>query len=330
MVSAEQRIPRGRPTRFLQSWTSVTPDKVIITAALTGSVHTPTMSPYLPITPEQIVEEAVRSYDAGAAVAHIHVRDPGDGRPVADPALFRDVTTKIAHRCPIITCITTGGGAQHTLEQRITAVRDLRPELASLNAGSMNFATFPWSTKVSEFKYPWERQALESSEDFVFSNTFKTMRSFLEVFQETQTKPELEVYDLGMVNNIAFHLKTGALRSPVYVQFVLGILGGAAASVDNLTSLCREARDVLGDFSWSVCAAGRHQIRMCTVALAMGGNVRVGLEDNIYLERGVLARSSAEQVSKIARIASELGREPATPDEARRMLGVRANNHSEN
>lgn len=312
-----------RFSRFPHSCAPMTPDKVIITAALTGSVHTPTMSPYLPLTPDQIVAEAVRSYEAGAAIAHIHVRDPADGRPVADPALFREVVTKISQRCPIITCITTGGGAQHTIEQRIAAVRELRPELASLNAGSMNFATFPLSTKVSEFKYPWEKQALESTEDFVFSNTFKMMRSFLEVFEETQTKPELEVYDLGMVNNIAFYLRSGSLRPPVYVQFVLGILGGASASVDNLTSLCREAREVLGEFSWSVCAAGRHQMRMCTHALAMGGNVRVGLEDNVYLERGVLARSSADQVSKIARIARELGREPATPDEARSMLALR-------
>ena len=305
------------------------PDKVIITAALTGSIHTPTMTPYLPITPDQIVEEAVRSYEAGAAVAHVHVRNPEDGRPVADQVLFREVVSEIRRRCPIIVCVTTGGGAGHTVQQRIAAVQDLRPELASLNAGSMNFASFPMSTKVSEFRYPWERQALEATEDFIFANTFKTMRDFLEVFKDAQIKPELEVYDLGMINNIAFNLNAGYLRPPVYIQFVLGILGGASASTDNLTFLYRAARAALGEFSWSVCAAGRHQMDMCTVALAMGGNVRVGLEDSIYLEKGVLAKSSAEQVSKIARIARELGREPATPDEAGNILGLHRMNRVE-
>lgn len=298
--------------------------KVIVTAAITGAIHTPSMSPYLPITPKQIADEAVRAYEAGAAVAHIHVRDPETGRPKSDMELFRQVVTDVKRRCNIVLCLTTGGGLGMTPEQRVAVVPTFKPELGSFNFGSMNFALFPVvSSGRYEFKFDWESQYLAGTEDVIFPNTFKTMREFCAHFKTNDTKPELEVYDLGQVNNVAFMIEQGHLQRPPYIQFVLGILGGAAATVDNLQFLYRTAREYIGDFHWSVCAAGRHQMTMCTQALMMGGNVRVGLEDNLYLERGVMAKSNAEQVEKIIRIARELGREPATPDEARQILGLK-------
>jgi uncharacterized protein (DUF849 family) len=299
-------------------------DKVIITAAITGAIHTPSMSPYLPITPKQIADEAVRAYEEGAAVAHIHVRNPENGMPVSDLSLFREVAAEVKSRCNIILCLTTGGGLGMTPAQRVAVVPELKPELASLNFGSVNFALFHiLADRTQEFKYPWEKEYLAMTEDHIFPNTFKTLREFAETFNACETKPELEIYDLGMINNVAFMLQRGHLKKPVYLQFVLGILGGAPATLENLMFFYQTAKNLIGEFAWSVCAAGRHQIRMCTAALLMGGNVRVGLEDNLYLEKGVMAKSNAEQVAKIARIARELGREPAAPDEARRMLGLK-------
>ncbi len=297
--------------------------KVIITAALTGSIHTPTMSPYLPITPDQIAEEAVRACDAGAAVVHIHVRDPQTGRPVPDLELFREAVGKIKSRSRVVMCLSTGGGLGMTTEQRVAVVPAFEPELASFNSGSMNFAIFPLAEKIKEFKYPWEKAYLEGSEDHIFPNTFKTLREFCAIFSRHGTKPELEVYDTGMINNIAYLINKGYLQKPVYLQFVLGILGGMPAAVENLVFLYETARKTIGDFVWSVCAAGRNQLNMGAVALAMGGNARVGLEDALYAGRGKLAASNAEQVEKIVRIARELGFEPATPDEARQILGLK-------
>jgi len=297
--------------------------KVIITAALTGSIHTPTMSPYLPVTPDQIAEEAVRACEAGAAVVHIHVRDPQTGRPVPDLELFREVVGKIKNRSRVVMCLSTGGGLGMTTEQRVAVVPAFEPELASFNSGSMNFAIFPLAEKIKEFQYPWEKAYLEGSEDNIFPNTFKTLREFCAIFSRHGTKPELEVYDTGMINNIAYLINKGYLQKPVYLQFVLGILGGIPAAVENLVFLYETARKAIGDFVWSVCAAGRNQLNMGAVALAMGGNARVGLEDALYAGRGKLAASNAEQVEKIVRIARELGFEPATPDEARQILGLK-------
>jgi len=297
--------------------------KVIITAAITGSIHTPTMSEYLPISPKQIADEAVRAWEAGAAVAHIHVRDPETGRPSPSMDLFREVVTEIKSRCDLVLCLTTGGGIGMTTEQRVAVVPTFKPELASFNFGSLNFGLFHVAKRIKEFKYDWERPYLEQTEDLVFTNTFKTLREFCDYFREHQTKPELEIYDVGMINNVAFMIGEGHLERPVYLQFVMGILGGIPATIDNLVHLYKSARDPLGDFVWSVCAAGRQQMNMCTQALLLGGNVRVGLEDNLYLEKGRMAKSNAEQVAKIARIARELGREPASPDEAREILGLK-------
>jgi uncharacterized protein (DUF849 family) len=296
------------------------PGKVIITAAITGGVHVPSQSPFLPITPDQIVDECVR---AGAAVAHIHVRDPENGRPIPSMELFRDVAERVKQRSNIILCTTTGGAPGMTHEERVGVVRELSPELASCNMGSMNFSLAPLASRIKDYQNDWEQPFLERTEDNIFANTFKSMRYFLETMNEQNTRPELEVYDAGMVNNAAFMINAGALKRPVYIQFVLGILGGLPATVENLVLLYNQARLLLGEFEWSVAAAGRFQFPIGVAALAMGGNVRVGLEDNVYLNKGQLARSNAEQVEKMARIIRELSLEPATPDEARQILHLK-------
>jgi uncharacterized protein (DUF849 family) len=298
-------------------------NKRIVTAAITGSIHTPSMSPYLPITPDEIANEAVRAWEAGATVAHIHVRDPETGRPSPDVNLYREVAEKVKSRCDIILCITTGGGLGMTTQQRVAAVSSLKPELASFNFGSMNFALFHALETYKEFKHPWERDYLAMTDDFIFPNTFKTLKESSEIFYENQTQAELEVYDLGMLSNVDFMLRRGHLKRPVYIQFVMGILGGMAATPENLMFMYKTAQDLFGTFNWSVCAAGRYQFNMCTMALVLGGNVRVGLEDNLYLDRGTKAKSNAEQVAKIIRIARELGLEPATPAEGREILGLK-------
>ena len=289
-------------------------NKFIVTAAITGAIHTPTMSPYLPITSDEIVEEAGRAGDAGAAVVHIHARDPEEGKPFGTPELFAELLPRIKARTGAVICTTTGGALGQTAEQRVAVVKHFSPELASLNAGSMNFAIFPVLDKIKEFKHAWEPEYLKMTEDFIFPNTFKTLKQFSGYFNEQGTKPEFEVYDAGMLNNLAFLVEKGHIQKPLYLQFVLGILGGMPAKVNNLIFLLNTAKEMFGDgFVWSVCAAGREQFRMCNLALLMGGNTRVGLEDNLYLEKGVKAKSNGEQVEKIIRIGRELGLEPATP-----------------
>jgi uncharacterized protein (DUF849 family) len=298
-------------------------DKVIITAAITGSIHTPTMSPYLPITPKEIADEAVRAYEAGAAVCHVHARDPETGRPSPDLSLFKEIITSIKSRCNVVICISTGGGAGMTVEQRVAPVKLYKPELASFNAGSINFALFPLISRYKEWKFEWEKERLAMSEDSIFSNTFKSMREYCAIFNETGTKPEFEIYDAGMVNNVAFMIQAGYTKKPVYIQFVMGVLGGITPSSENLLFLVDYAHRQIGDFLFSVCVAGRAQFSIGTQSLLIGGNCRVGLEDNLYLEKGVMAKSNAEQVTKMVRIAKEFGIEAATPDEARKILGLK-------
>lgn len=298
--------------------------KFIVTAALTGAIHTPTMSPHLPITPDELAEEARRASEAGAAVVHIHARDPETGQPSADSQLFGEILSKIKAKSDAVVCTTTGGGFGMTVDQRVSVVKSYSPELASLNAGSLNFALHPILEKVKNFKHDWEPQYLGMSEDFIFPNTFKTLREFSQFFAIEETKAELEIYDAGMLNTVAFLIERGHLKKPVYLQFVLGILGGMQATVNNLVFLVNSAREIIGDdFVWSVCAAGKDQFRMCNLALLMGGFTRVGLEDNLYLEKGKMAQSSAEQVEKIIRIGKEHGLEAASPDEARELLHLK-------
>lgn len=298
-------------------------NKRIFTAAVTGAIHTPTMSPYLPVTADEIIADIMSVHEAGGAVAHLHVRDERTGSPNADQETFKYIATEVKKRCDIIICTTTGGRIGEDVRNRLRVVSTLSPELASLNAGSLNFALFHVMDKFHDWKHDWEEGYLAGTEDFIFPNTFYTMRKFLETFAAHETKPEFEIYDVGMINNLAHLIEVGHIKPPVYLQFVLGILGGITASVENLVHMVGEARRLIGDFTWSVCAAGRQQFPMVTQALIMGGNVRVGLEDNLYLDRGVLAKSSGEQVAKIIRIARELGIEPVTPTEAREILRLK-------
>ena len=257
------------------------------------------------------------------AVCHIHARNPETGQPTPDMGIIKEIITSIKSRCDVVICITTGGGLGMTVEQRVAPVSLYKPELASFNAGSTNFALFPMLQKIADWKYEWEKQYLAMSEDFIFSNTFKSMREYCKIFNEMDTKPEFEIYDSGMVNNVAFMIQAGYVKKPVYIQFVLGVLGGLTPSVENLVFLVDYARRQIGDFVFSVCVAGRAQFPICTQSLLMGGNCRVGLEDNLYLGKGEMAKSNGEQVAKMVRIARELGVEPATPDEARKILGLK-------
>ncbi len=298
-------------------------EKVVITAAITGSIHTPTMSPYLPITPQQIADDAVKAYEAGASVVHIHTRNPETGQPLADVNMMKEIVSSIKKRCDVVICITTGGGLGMSVEQRVAPIALLKPELGSFNAGSVNFALFPALTRYKEWKHEWEKQYLAFSEDFIFPNTFKSMKEYCRIFTENGTKPEFEVYDAGMINNVAFMINAGYIKKPVYIQFVLGVLGGMTPSPENLMFLADYARRQIGDFVFSVCVAGRAQFSICTQSMIIGGNIRVGLEDNLYIEKGQMAKASAEQVAKMVRIAKELGVAPATPNEARKILGLK-------
>jgi uncharacterized protein (DUF849 family) len=301
-------------------------EKIIVTAALTGSAHFPSMSPHLPITPKQIIEDGIKAAEAGAAILHIHVRNPENGMPTPDIEIFREVLIGIKARTEAVICLSTGGGMGMSTEQRAAPIITLKPEMASLNFGSMNFsAPFRYAEKIKDWRYPWEKLSMLASEDYIFPNTFKTLREFLYIFAANDTRPELEVYDLGMVNNIAVMMERGHLKPPVHIQYVTGTLGGVPSTVDSLVTLYKATKDAVGpgNFTWSAIGAGRFQFPICTVALAMGGNVRVGLEDNLYISKGVLAKNSAEQVEKIIRMMRELSLEPATPDEARQILRLK-------
>jgi uncharacterized protein (DUF849 family) len=301
-------------------------NKRIVTAAITGSIHTPTMSPYLPITPQQIIDEILAVHEAGGTVCHVHVRDPKTGQPVTDLDIFKEIATTVKSQCDIILCLTTGGGLGMPAEERVKTVTTLSPELASFNAGSVNFALFHAMERWKDWKYDWEPKYLAMTEDFIFPNTFKTLRQFAESFEKQKTKPELEVYDSGMINNIAHLIQRGYIKKPVYIQFVMGVLGGITPSPENLMFLVDYTKRLIGDFEFSVCVAGRAQFPICTQSLLLNGHVRVGLEDNLYLEKGVMAKSNAEHVAKIIRIAKELGLEPATPEEGREILGLKGLN----
>ena len=298
--------------------------KVILTAALTGAIHTPSMTPYLPFKTEDIIQEAIRSHSAGAAVVHVHARNPEDGSPSSNGDIFKDILSGIKAKCDVVITPTTGGSYTMTPEERLSVVSALKPEMATFNAGSLNFALYPVLEKYKDFKFDWEEDYLRGTESFIFSNHFKSLHIYSRTMEETHTRPEIEIYDVGQVNNVAQLVHEGYLKKPVYLQYVLGILGGIPATAESLLYLIRESKRLLGDdFFWSVCAAGRFQFPMGVINVLEGGFWRVGLEDSIYLEKGVLAKSSAEQVEKAIRIIRELGYEPATPDEAREILQLK-------
>jgi uncharacterized protein (DUF849 family) len=298
--------------------------KVIISCAITGSIHTPTMSPYLPLTPNQIAEQSIEAAEAGAAILHLHARDPRDGRPTADPEVFMEFLPRIAASCDAVINITTGGGQHMTLEERIAGAVAAEPELASFNMGSMNFALYPMLARYDRFTYDWEAAHLEASRDNVFRNTFRDMEIVLDRLGGFGTRFEFECYDVGHLYNLAHLLERGLVKPPLFVQTIFGILGGIGADTENLVHMKRIADKLFGsDYQWSVLGAGRHQMGLLTVAAQMGGNVRVGLEDSLYVGKGKLAESNADQVRKIRRILDELSLDIATPDDARAMLDLK-------
>lgn len=304
--------------------------KIIITCAVTGSIHTPTMTPHLPITPAEITAAAIDAAAAGAAVLHLHARDPNDGRPSADPELFMQFLEPINKRCDAVLNITTGGSAIMALEERLAGPLLAEPEMCSLNLGSMNFGLFGAQDRFSNWKYDWEQPFLEGSRDMIFKNTFKDIESILQQMGEQRgARFEFECYDVGHLYTLAHYVDRGLVKAPLFIQFVFGVLGGIGADIDNLVHMKRISDKLFGDsFEFSVLAAGRHQMPMTTAAATMGGHVRVGLEDSIYIAKGELAQSNADQVRKIRRIVESLGREVATPDEARAILQLKGRDNT--
>jgi uncharacterized protein (DUF849 family) len=299
--------------------------KVIISCAVTGSIHTPSMSPHLPVTPRQIADEAVAAAQAGAGVLHLHARDPEDGSPSFDPAIFRQFLPTIAEKTDAVINITTGGSHTMTLEQRLAAALDVSPEMASCNMGSMNFGYFQVLDKLKEFRFGWEHDYLAGSRDRIFRNTFGDIEYILTTLgAQHGTRFEFECYDVGHLYTLKHFVDRGFVKGTLFLQFALGILGGIGADPENLTHMKRIADKLFGGgYQFSVLAAGRHQMPMATQAVLLGGHVRVGLEDSLFLGRGQLARSNADQVRQIRGIVESLGHEVANADETRALLGLK-------
>ena len=298
--------------------------KVIITCAVTGSIHTPSMSPYLPITPEDIAKSAVEAANAGAAMLHLHARDPQTGEPKQDPKLFAQFLPVIKSQTDAILNITTGGGLGMSLEQRLAPALAAEPEVASMNMGSFNFNISAAGDRIETFKYDWEKPYLDMTKDFILSNTFSQIERGVQQLSERGTRFEFECYDLSHLYNVAHFADRGLIKPPFFLQCIFGILGGVGPHHENLLHMRAIADKLFGnDYYLSVLAAGRHQMPFVTLSALLGGNVRVGLEDSLYLSKGQLATSNADQVSKIRRILEELSLEIATPDEARAMLDTK-------
>lgn len=296
--------------------------KVIITCAVTGSIHTPTMSDALPVTPDEITRASVEAAAAGASVIHLHARDPKTGAPTSDPKLFMDFMPRIKAQTDAILNVSTGGGFGMSIEERIAAAVQTSPEIASLNMGTMNFAIFPMADKYPKWKHEWEKKYLEATrQGFVF-NSFEVIdRIITELADKRGVRFEHECYDVGHLYATEYFYRKGRLKGPIFIQFVFGILGGIGADLDHLVHMKATADKLFGDdYVFSVLAAGKHQMKFTTMSASLGGHVRVGLEDSLYIGRGKLASSSAEQVAKIKRICEELSLEIATPDEARQIL----------
>ena len=298
--------------------------KVIVTCAVTGSIHTPSMSPHLPVTPREIADAAVAAAEAGAAIVHLHARDPVDGRPTQDPALFREFAPEIRRRSNVVLNFTTGGAATMTIDERLRPALELKPEVASLNMGSMNFGLFPMLQRFTTFKHAWEREYLETSDERIFRNTFRDIEKILTSCAHNRTRFEIECYDIGHLYTAKHFLDRGIVKPPLFIQSVFGILGGIGPHPDDVMHMRRTADRLFGDqYRWSVLGAGRNQMAIAAQAAAMGGNVRVGLEDSLWLGPGKLAESNAAQVRNVVRIIEGLGLEVATPDEARAILELK-------
>src|SRR6201981_2314429 len=299
--------------------------KVVITCAVTGSIHTPTMSPHLPITPAEIAQQSIGAAEAGAAIIHLHARDPKGGRPTPDPKAVMEFVPRIKQGGDAVVNITTGGGHGMTLEERLAAPLKASHEMTSVNMGSMNFGLYPMLARYKEWKYDWEPKHLEGSRDFIFRNTFKDIERILKELGEGHgTRFEFECYDIGHLYNLAHFLDRKLVKPPLFVQTIFGILGGIGAAPEDVVHMKRIADKLFGDsYAWSILAAGRHQLPLVSMGAIMGGNIRVGLEDSLWIGRGKLAKSNAEQVSAVRAIVENLSLEIATPDEARAMLALK-------
>jgi uncharacterized protein (DUF849 family) len=299
-------------------------EKVIISCAVTGAIHIPSMSPYLPITPEQIAKEAITAAQAGASSVHLHARDPKTGEPTMELGLFQEFCQEVHRKSDVIICITTGGAPTMTPEERMVAVKKFKPELASINMGSINFGLFPLMEKIKEYKWDWEKRYLEKSKDNIFKNTFYDQECIFKIMKENGTKPELECYDMGHLYNTAYWADKGLIDPPFWLQLIFGIMGAIQPSVENLVFMKSTADRLFGkDYIWSVLPTGRHEFNLCTVGAIMGGNVRIGMEDNLYLSKERLAKSNAEMVEKMVHLLKELDLEPTSPQETRAMLKLK-------
>lgn len=301
------------------------PREVIITCAVTGSVHTPSMSPHLPVTPDEIADQAIAAARAGAAILHLHARDPETGHPTPDPDVFMQFLPRIKAECDAVINITTGGGMGMSVEQRLEAAMRAAPEMCSLNMGSINFGLYPALNKPRDWKHDWEPEFLEASRDFVFKNTFKDIETALQrLGAERGVRFEFECYDIGHLYNLAHFLERGLVEPPLFIQFVLGILGGIGADSENLAFMKRTADKLFGDaYRFSVLGAGRHQMPLAAASLSLGGHVRVGLEDNLFLGPGELAPDNAAQVTRAREFLDTLSLGIASPASAREMLGLK-------
>jgi hypothetical protein len=298
--------------------------KVIISCAVTGSIHTPSMSPHLPVTPQEIAEAALGAAEAGAAIVHLHARDPEDGRPVHTPEDFEPFLRVIKQSSNVVVNLTTGASPYMPVEYRVKPAEVWKPEVASLNMGSMNFGLFPMLKRFKEFKHAWEPEMLEGSHDLVFRNSFKDIRYALDTLNKTGTRYEFECYDTSHLYNLHYFWSEGLVQAPLFIQTCFGLLGGIGAHPDDVMQMKRTADRLFGDnYRWSVLAAGANQMKVAAMAASMGGHVRVGLEDSLWIGRGQLAQSNAEQVTRVRQIIEGLGLEVATPDDARAILSLK-------
>lgn len=306
-------------------------NKVIISCAVTGSAHVPSMSDALPITPEEIANESIGAARAGASILHLHARMPDDGRPTPDPEIYAQFLPVIKQATDAVVNITTGGAVTMTVQERLAGPAKFAPEMCSLNMGTMNFSFFPAAKRITHWKHEWEKDYVLGSEDFIFRNSFRDIAYVLETMSALGTRFEHECYDLSHLYNLAHFLDRGSVKPPFFIQMIFGILGGVGADLENLMVMKQTADRLFGrdTYQWSVLAAGRHQMTFLTQAALMGGHVRVGLEDSLFIGRGEMAVSNAQQVEKIVRILAEMGKEPATPAEAREMLGLKGGDRVE-
>jgi uncharacterized protein (DUF849 family) len=298
--------------------------KVIISCAVTGAIHTPSMSPYLPVTAEEIAEASIAAVEAGAAIIHLHSRDPVTGKPDQRPEAFTPFLKVIKAQSDAVVNLTTGGSPYMTVQERMAPAKVLKPEVASMNMGTMNFGLFPMLKRFQDFKHDWEKPYLEGSKDLIFRNTYGDLEAVLTELSANETRFEFECYDIGHLYNLAHFVDKGLIKAPFFVQSVFGILGGIGTHPEDVMHMKRTADRLFGtDYQWSVLGAGRHQMRIAAMGASLGGNVRVGLEDSLWIGKGKLAESNAQQVRQARQIIEGLGHEVATPDEARAMLQLK-------